>query len=91
MQTPSVNLAVTFAAASPFLSNPSSIASSHPVLQHLQYAEPAGQLSDVLVFSVPTANDGTQRDEVVQALKSLESVLRVDVLKPRMRKKRDEF
>ena len=45
----------------------------------------------MLVFTVPPANDGTQRDEVVQALKSLESVLRVDMLEPRMRKKRDEF
>ena len=91
MQTSSANLAVTFATASPFLSNPSSIASAHPALQRVQYAKPAGELSDVLVFTVPAANDGTQRDEVVQALKSLESVLRVDVLESRMRRKRDEF
>lgn len=91
MQASPVNLAVTFATASPFLSNPSSLASSHPALHHLQYTKPAGELSDVLVFTVPRANDGTQRDEIVQALKSLESVLRVDVLEPRMRTKRDEF
>lgn len=91
MQASPVNLAVTFATASPFLSNPSSLASSHPALHYLQYTKPAGELSDVLVFTVPRANDGTQRDEIVQALKSLESVLRVDVLEPRMRTKRDEF
>jgi hypothetical protein len=91
MHTSPVNLAVTFATASPFLSNPSSLASAHPALHHLQYAKPAGELSDVLVFTVPRAHDGTQRDEIVQALKSVESVHRVDVLEPRTRTKRDEF
>lgn len=87
----SVDLAVTFAVASPFLSNPPSLASSHPALHQLQYTKPAGELSDVLVFALPAANDGTTRDEVVQALKGVESVLRVDVLERRMRTKRDEF
>ncbi|KAH0830192.1 hypothetical protein J3R83DRAFT_1547 [Lanmaoa asiatica] len=91
MQTSSVNLAVTFAPTSQFLSNPSSITSFHPTLHDLQYAKPAGELSDVLVFTVSAANDGMQRNEVVQVLKSLEGVLRVDVLEPRMRTKRDEF
>lgn len=91
MQASSVNLAVTFSAASPFLFNPSSLASSHPALHQLQYTKPVGELSDVLVYTPPAANDGTTKDEVVQALQSLESVLKVDVLERRMRVKRDEF
>ncbi|KAF8553575.1 hypothetical protein OG21DRAFT_1510021 [Imleria badia] len=92
MQAPSVNLAITFATASPFLSSPSNLASAHPALHHLQYTRPAGELSDVLVYTVSRANDGSQSlDEAVQALKSVESVLRVDVLEPRTRTKRDEF
>jgi len=84
-----MSLVVTFATASPFLSNPSSLASAHPALHHLQYTKPAGELSDSLVFTVPPANAGT--DEIVETLKSLEGVLRVDKLVPRMRTKRDEF
>jgi len=91
MQPSSVDLAITFVPTSPLLANPSSLASAHPALHPLQYTKPAGQLSDVLVFTVPRGHDGTQRNEIVQALKSLEGVLRVDVLEPRMRTKRDEF
>ena len=92
MQASSVNLAVTFATTSPFLSNPSNLASAHPALHHLQYVKPAGELSDVLVYAVPRANDGSDSlDMAVPALKSVESVLRVDVLEPRTRRKRDEF
>lgn len=84
-----MSLVVTFATASPFLSNPSSLASAHPALHNLQYTKPAGELSDALVFTVPATNART--DEIVEALKSLEGVLRVDKLVPRMRTKRDEF
>lgn len=45
----------------------------------------------MFVFTLPVANDGTTKDEVVQVLRSLESVLSVDVLERRMRTKRDEF
>jgi len=91
MQASSVDLAVTFATASPFLSNPTSLANMHPDLYNLQYTKQAGELSDVLVFAVPAANDGARKDQVVEALKGLEGVLRVDVQEPRMRVKRDEF
>ncbi|KAF9239111.1 hypothetical protein BU15DRAFT_46975 [Melanogaster broomeanus] len=88
-----MELAVTFAATSPFLSNPSSLASSCPALHNVQYAKPAGALTDVLVFTVPPADNDNEagKDEVVQTLKGLEGVLRVDVLEPRRRVKRDEF
>ncbi|KAF8549453.1 hypothetical protein OG21DRAFT_1515171 [Imleria badia] len=92
MQASSVNLAVTFATASPFFSNPSSLASAHSALHNLHYTKPAGELSDVLVYTVSRANDGSQSlDETVQALKGVEGVLRVDVLEAHMRMKRDEF
>ncbi|KAF8549464.1 hypothetical protein OG21DRAFT_1488513 [Imleria badia] len=83
MQASSINLAVTFVTASPFLSDPSSLASAHSALHNLQYTKPAGELSDVLVYTVPRANAGSQSlDETVQALKSVESVLRVDLKSP---------
>ena len=92
MQTSSVDLAVTFSTTSPFLSNPSSLANAHPALDHLRYTKQAGELSDVLVFAAPRANNGTQKNsEIVQVLKGIEGVLRVDVLEQRTRTKRDEL
>ncbi|KIK79642.1 hypothetical protein PAXRUDRAFT_833999 [Paxillus rubicundulus Ve08.2h10] len=84
-------LAITFATTSPFLSDPLSLAGSHPTLHNLQYTKPAGSLTDVLVFAVPPENSGAGKDEVMQTLKNVEGVLRVDVLEPRRRQKRDEF
>ncbi|KAF8834874.1 hypothetical protein BDN67DRAFT_511735 [Paxillus ammoniavirescens] len=91
MPSSPAELAITFATTSPFLSDPSTLAGSHPTLHNLQYTKPAGALTDVLVFSVPPEDSGVGKDEVVQALKSAEGVLRVDVLEPRRRQKRDEF
>ncbi|KIJ63375.1 hypothetical protein HYDPIDRAFT_113364 [Hydnomerulius pinastri MD-312] len=86
-----VELAITFANTSPFLANPSSLALSHPALHSLQFLNPAGALTDAHVFVLPLANGGPGKDRVVQALKSQEGVLRVDVLESRMRAKRDRF
>ncbi|KAF9228868.1 hypothetical protein BS17DRAFT_772613 [Gyrodon lividus] len=91
MSSSPAELAITFATTSPFLSNPSSLAGSHPALHNLQYTKSAGALTDVLVFAVPPAGGEVGGDEVVQVLKNLDGVLRVDVLEPRRRMKRDEF
>lgn len=87
-----MELAVTLAETSSFLSNPSSIAHAHPALHDLQYSRQAGELKDVLVFVVPpSASDPAVKQEVVRALKGLEGIVRVDELVPRRRAKRDEF
>lgn len=87
-----MELAVTLAGTSSFLSNPPSIAHAHPALHDLQYSRQAGELKDVLVFVVPpSASDPAVKQEVVQVLKGLEGIVRVDELVPRGRAKRDEF
>lgn len=87
-----MELAVTLAGTSSFLSNPVSIAHAHPALHDLQYSRQAGELKDVLVFVVPpSASDPAVKQEVVQVLKGLEGIVRVDELVPRRRAKRDEF
>ncbi|KAI6127999.1 hypothetical protein EDD17DRAFT_1498438 [Pisolithus thermaeus] len=86
-----MELAVTLAGTSSFLSNPSSIAHAHPALHDLQYSRQAGELKDVLVFMVPSASDPAVKREVVQVLQGLEGIIRVDELVPRRRAKRDEF
>ena len=85
-----INLAITFSAVSPFLANPSTLTTAHPALHQLRYTTPAGALSDVFVFALPAAHQGTT-NEIVQVLKSVEGVRRVDVLEKHMRTKRDEF
>ncbi|KAI6004738.1 hypothetical protein EDD15DRAFT_2155318, partial [Pisolithus albus] len=87
-----MELAVTLAGTSSFLSNPSGIAHAHPALHDLQYSRQAGELKDVLVFVVPpSASDPAVKQEMVQVLKGLEGIVRVDELVPRRRAKRDEF
>lgn len=87
-----MELAVTLAETSSFLSNPPSIAHAHPALHDLQYSRQAGELKDVLVFVVPpSVSDPAVKQEMVQVLKGLEGIVRVDELVPRRRAKRDEF
>ncbi|KIM58143.1 hypothetical protein SCLCIDRAFT_87641, partial [Scleroderma citrinum Foug A] len=84
-----MQLAVTLAGA--YLASPPSIANSHPALRDIQYSGRVGELSDVFVFTVPSIDDASTKQEVVRALKGLDGVLRVDELVPRRRSKRDEF
>ncbi|KAI6037816.1 hypothetical protein EDC04DRAFT_2700153 [Pisolithus marmoratus] len=86
-----MELAVTLARTSSFLSNPPSIVNAHPALHDLQYSRQAGELNDVFVFMVPSASDPAVKQEVVQVLQGLEGIVRVDELVPRRRTKRDEF
>ncbi|KIN95867.1 hypothetical protein M404DRAFT_164855 [Pisolithus tinctorius Marx 270] len=86
-----MELAVTLAGTSSFLSNPPSIAHAHPALHDLQYSRQAGELTDVFVFMVPSASDPAVKQEVIHALQDLEGVVRVDELVARRRAKRDEF
>ncbi|KAH7890142.1 hypothetical protein F5I97DRAFT_642400 [Phlebopus sp. FC_14] len=89
--TIAIELAIVFSSSSPSLSDPSSLARSHPALDSVQFFKPAGALQDVLLFSVAAAPGGS-RDEILQVLKkNLEGVLRVDVVEYRKRVKRDEF
>jgi len=84
-----MELAVTLAGT--YLASPPSIANAHPALHDIQYSGPVGELNDVFVFRVPPTDDASMKQEVMQALKGLDGVLRVDELVPRRRTKRDEF
>jgi len=83
-----MELAVTLAGT--YLASPSSIVNAHPALHDIQYSGPVGELNDV-VFRIPSIDDASMKQEVMQALKGLDGVLRVDELVSRMRTKRDEF
>ena len=81
-----MRLAVTLAGA--YLASPPSIANAHPALLDIQYSGPVGELSNVFVFTAPSIDDASTKQEVMQALKGLDGVLRVDELVPRRRTRR---
>ncbi|KAL4069864.1 hypothetical protein V8B97DRAFT_1969766 [Scleroderma yunnanense] len=72
--------------------SPTHLASHAPILLcSVQYSRPVGELKDVFVFTVPAVSDTGVKQEVVQVLKGLDSVISVDELVPRRRAMRDEF
>ena len=83
-----VYLAVTLARSSPFYTNPSSLSTSHPAIDHVGNV---GQLPDVQLFSVPKVEWNSQQQDILSFLKGSKGVQRVDVQSPKMRSKREEL
>ena len=82
-----VYLAVSLSANSPYLVDPSLLASVHPALTHVGLA--IGQMQDVQLLSVPKDEWSRVQGDVMGLLGGLEGVGRVDVQEVRRRYKRD--
>lgn len=83
-----MELAVTL--TEQYLADPSSITRTSPGLHDLQYLGGVGSLKDVFVFRLPQDHIGDKED-VIQILRGLQGVRRVDEVVSRSRAKRDEF
>ncbi len=78
-------LAVTLSPGSQYLQSPASLVESHSSLVHVGNV---GQLEDVQLYSVPKAVWQREEADILEILKELQGVSRVDVQIPRTRSKR---
>lgn len=78
-------LAVTLSPGSQYLQNAASLVERHSSLMHVGNV---GQLDDVQLYGVPKAVWQREGDDILEILKQLEGVSRVDVQIPRTRSKR---
>jgi hypothetical protein len=82
-----VDIAVTLAPNSPYISSPASLASIHPALTHVRQI---GQLSDAQLVSVSKDDwDGVSED-ILKSLKAADGVVSVKVQQPKQRSKRGD-
>ena len=80
-------LALTLSPRSQYLSSPSAVLQAHPSLTHVGQV---GQLADVQLYGVPKAVWQQESASILNLLKSLEGVDRVDVQGLRTRHKRGD-
>jgi len=78
-------LAVTLSPGSQYLQRPASLVERHSSLVHVGNV---GQLEDVQLYSVPKAVWQREEEDILEILKELQGVSRVDVQIPQTRSKR---
>lgn len=78
-------LAVMLSSSSPYLSDPSLLATAHSSLTHLGQV---GSLRDVQLLSVPKQDWERVQTDVLDSLKSKEGITGVDIQVPQRRAKR---